>query len=226
MNKNRHRVVFNAARGLRVAVAECARALGKVSNTAATATPTPFEPTPSPFGLSLSKPCRGVGESFDKLRAIGVHPPTKLAFTALLTAFLLPAQAQIAAHPSAPGKQRPTILTTPNGVPLVNIPTPSPAGVSRNTYRQFDVNGLGAIVSGGDMALNVGTQLLNHNSEILAGGTVKVQGVAVDTPGHQPVSIQEQHHHPQHGADPHGWRKAKKTYQKKPDSDALENPDK
>ncbi|WP_370655071.1 ESPR-type extended signal peptide-containing protein, partial [Hydrogenophaga sp.] len=31
MNKNRHRVVFNAARGLRMVVAECAHALGKSS---------------------------------------------------------------------------------------------------------------------------------------------------------------------------------------------------
>uniref|UniRef100_UPI0014859419 ESPR-type extended signal peptide-containing protein n=1 Tax=Hydrogenophaga sp. 2FB TaxID=2502187 RepID=UPI0014859419 len=35
MNKNRHRVVFNAARGLRMVVAECARSMGKASTTTA-----------------------------------------------------------------------------------------------------------------------------------------------------------------------------------------------
>jgi filamentous hemagglutinin len=114
MNKNRHRVVFNAARGLRVAVAECARSAGKATTTAS-------------------------------------------ATAVLITTLLLPAQAQIAADPSAPGNQRPTILSAPNGVPLVNIQTPSAAGVSRNTYRQFDVNAPGAILN--NSRTNVQTQL-------------------------------------------------------------------
>jgi len=57
------------------------------------------------------------------------------------------AVAQIRADPSAPGNQRPTVLLAPNGVPLVNIQTPSAAGVSRNTYSQFDVQPKGAILN-------------------------------------------------------------------------------
>ena len=50
-------------------------------------------------------------------------------------------------RPHSSRQQRPTVLTAPNGVPLVNIQTPSAAGVSRNTYRQFDVQQQGAILN-------------------------------------------------------------------------------
>jgi filamentous hemagglutinin len=66
-------------------------------------------------------------------------------------------QAQITADPSAPATQRPTILAAPNGVPLVNIQTPSAAGVSRNTYSQFDVQQQGAILN--NSRINAQTQL-------------------------------------------------------------------
>ncbi|RZL91013.1 MAG: hypothetical protein EOP82_14040, partial [Variovorax sp.] len=96
MNKGIHRVVFNAARGLRMVVHEGARSAGKTTG----ATP----------GL-------------------------------VVAAFLLlsPAQAQIAGDRAAPGHLRPTVLVAPNGVPLINIQTPSAAGVSRNHFSQFDV---------------------------------------------------------------------------------------
>jgi len=68
------------------------------------------------------------------------------------------AHAQIIADPNAPGAQRPTILQAPNGVPLVNIQTPSTAGVSRNGYRQFDVGIEGAILN--NARNNAQTQLV------------------------------------------------------------------
>ncbi len=58
-----------------------------------------------------------------------------------------PAPTRIVADPSAPGSQRPTVLTAPNGVSLVNIQTRSSAGVSRNTYSQFDVGAQGVILN-------------------------------------------------------------------------------
>jgi filamentous hemagglutinin len=83
------------------------------------------------------------------------------SFLAALTGVLLLAQplaqAQIVADPSAPGSQRPTVLNAPNGVPLVNIQTPSAAGVSRNTYSQFDVQRNGVILN--NSRSNVQTQL-------------------------------------------------------------------
>ena len=69
---------------------------------------------------------------------------------ALLSQFLLlpgAALAQIVADPSAPRNQQPTILSTSNGVPQINIQTPSAGGVSRNTYSQFDVGSSGAILN-------------------------------------------------------------------------------
>jgi len=105
LNKHRHRIVFNAARGQRMAVSEIASAVGGPSS----------------------------------------PPMTVLALAALL--LLTPTQAQVVADPSAPGNQRPTILQTANGLPQVNIQTPSAAGVSRNTYRQFDIDARGAILN-------------------------------------------------------------------------------
>jgi multidrug efflux pump subunit AcrA (membrane-fusion protein) len=43
--------------------------------------------------------------------------------------------------------RRATILNTANGLPQVNIQTPSAAGVSLNQYKQFDVNNNGAILN-------------------------------------------------------------------------------
>ena len=56
-------------------------------------------------------------------------------------------RAQIRADANAPADQRPTIHQTGNGVPLVNIQTPTAAGVSRNSYSQFDVDNKGTILN-------------------------------------------------------------------------------
>jgi filamentous hemagglutinin len=73
-----------------------------------------------------------------------------LALSVVAFAVLLacpPAHSQIRADANAPGAQRATVLESANGVPLVNIQTPSAAGVSRNTFSQFDVENKGAILN-------------------------------------------------------------------------------
>lgn len=113
MNRNRHRVVFNTARGQFMVASETANSDSGASTTS-----------------SPERPARR----------------NKLLLAALLV-FCGPLWAQIVADPSAPGNQRATILQTANGVPLVNIQTPSAAGVSRNTYSRFDIDNRGAILN-------------------------------------------------------------------------------
>ncbi|WP_334079313.1 two-partner secretion domain-containing protein [Microbulbifer sp. M83] len=83
-------------------------------------------------------------------------------------------QGRILADPKAPGGQRPTVIFAPNGVPLVNITTPSEAGVSRNLYSQFDVGSDGAILnnSRSDTQTQLGGWV--QGNPWLATGTAKV----------------------------------------------------
>lgn len=67
------------------------------------------------------------------------------------------ANADIIADPAAPRQQQAVVLQTANGLPLVNIQTPSAAGVSHNTYQQFDINAQGAILN--NSTQSVATQL-------------------------------------------------------------------
>lgn len=53
----------------------------------------------------------------------------------------------IQADKTAPKNQQAIVLQTPNGLPQINIQTPSKAGVSVNQYRQFDVDEKGAILN-------------------------------------------------------------------------------
>lgn len=147
MNRNHHRIVFNAARGQLMAVSETASAC--TGSSASGEGP-----------CSTTRPVRW--------RKAGA------ALLAALTALSLPSQAQITADPNAAGNLRPTVLSAPNGVPLINIQTPSAAGVSRNVYRQFDVGAQGAILN--NSRTNVQTQLGGwvQGNPWLAGGPARV----------------------------------------------------
>ena len=124
MNSHLHRIVFNAARGQRMVVAETA-------------------PSHSSHGASPGPRRRNCRASLARASlAAGVLTAVSLALLAPLSA-----QAQIRADKSAPAHQQPILLQTANGVPLVNIRTPSAAGVSRNSFSQFDVQNNGAILN-------------------------------------------------------------------------------
>ncbi len=150
MNKNKFRVVFNKIRGLMMVVAENAR-----SHQGA--------------GSSSSSP------SFPEFVLATLRP---IAYSMLVISghvmVINPAVADIIADPGAAANQRPIIIETANGLPLVNIQTPSAAGVSRNTYSQFNVKSQGAILNNSNT--NVQTQLGGwvQGNPYLAGGTAKV----------------------------------------------------
>ncbi|WP_145560497.1 hemagglutinin repeat-containing protein, partial [Yersinia bercovieri] len=124
MNKNLYRIVFNKARGLLMVVADIAAS-----------------------GRAASSPSSGVGHTQHRC----VTALSRLSFSLLLAlgCVSLSAQANIVADGSAPGNQQPTIISSANGTPQVNIQAPSSGGVSRNVYSQFDVDNRGVILNNG-----------------------------------------------------------------------------
>ncbi|WP_240030706.1 filamentous hemagglutinin N-terminal domain-containing protein [Neisseria lactamica] len=132
MNKHRHNIVFNRTRGILMAVAETAIGQGK-----------------SPGERSGGE--TGGGDGSLKTRSgCRLHLGT-LTFSLLLgfgSALIVPAAAaDIQADKSAPKSQQPVILQTGNGLPQVNIQTPTAHGVSVNQYRRFDVDTRGTILN-------------------------------------------------------------------------------
>ena len=84
------------------------------------------------------------------------------------------ATGQIMPERAAPGHQRPTVLNSANGTPTVNIQTPSAAGVSRNRYQQFDMDGRGAILNNSRSAVQSRIGGWVHGNASLARGSARV----------------------------------------------------
>lgn len=155
MNKHLYRIVFNKARGIMMAVAENVSAQGR--GDAASSMPGVIKPTIERILLQLKS----------------------IAFAAKLTAgvmtFIMPVSyAQIVADQNAPSNQRPTIVQTANGLPQVNIQAPSAAGVSRNTYSQFDVQRNGVILNNSRDNVQTQTGGWVQGNPWLSGGAARV----------------------------------------------------
>jgi filamentous hemagglutinin family protein len=129
MNKNLYRIVFNARRGMRMVVSEIASTQGK------------------PASGNTQGP--GVSASNQPLARIDIARAAIKSIVSAVALLGLPLllQAQVVADRTAPGNQQPTILQTASGVTQVNIQAPSAAGVSRNTYSQFDVSRQGVVLN-------------------------------------------------------------------------------
>ncbi|NMG50926.1 filamentous hemagglutinin N-terminal domain-containing protein, partial [Azoarcus communis] len=155
MNARCHRILFNRTRGLPMVVAETARAHDTHGKGQAFSPPT--APTRDDWPSRYRRP---------------VALAMLLAFSNQY--LVAPAHAQIVAYKAAPAKQRPTVLNASNGVALINIQTPSAAGVSHNLYDQFDVSAQGAILNNSQG--NTQTQLGGwvQGNPMLAAGSARV----------------------------------------------------
>lgn len=146
MNKHLHRIIFNKARGLLMVVAENSSSSGQS------------------------------GSSGDRPGTVRQSATLRPICFALLLACGMVSSPEAAANIVADGaqNQRPTVLASPNGVPLVNINTPSAAGVSRNVYSQFDVTQQGAILNNaqGNSQTRLGGWVQGNAN--LAGGSARV----------------------------------------------------
>jgi filamentous hemagglutinin family protein len=160
MNRYLYRLVFNAARGQIMAVAEVAASHAGSSDAAGT--------TAGPQHHAAGAGWMAKARSFAR--------STIASVCALLMA--LPpgqmARAQVVADPQAAASLRPQILSTANGTTQVNIQAPSAAGVSRNVYSQFDVDNRGVILNNATAATQTqigGWVQANGN---LSGGSARV----------------------------------------------------
>ncbi|WP_283129772.1 filamentous hemagglutinin N-terminal domain-containing protein [Neisseria lactamica] len=159
MNKHRHKTVFNRTRGILMAVAETAIGQGK-----------------SPGERSGGE--TGGGDGSLKTRSgCRLHLGT-LTFSLLLgfgSALIVPATAaDIQADKSAPKSQQPVILQTGNGLPQVNIQTPTAHGVSVNQYRRFDVDTRGTILNNSHKSLSTRQAGWIQGNPFLARGEARV----------------------------------------------------
>ncbi|WP_258042029.1 hemagglutinin repeat-containing protein [Pseudomonas syringae] len=154
MNKHLYRIVFNKARGLLMVVAENVASQVKAPGTRAS------QVAVAPGCVATLGALR-----FALMTAIGLVS---------LSAGPVWAAGTIVADPSAAAGQRPTVIESANGTPQVNIQTPSAAGVSRNTYNQFDVDNRGVILN--NSGVNSQTQLGGwiEGNAALANGNARV----------------------------------------------------
>ncbi|HGI8324978.1 TPA: filamentous hemagglutinin N-terminal domain-containing protein, partial [Neisseria meningitidis] len=145
MNKTLYRIIFNSCRGCLMVVAENVKREGK---SCADSDSGSAHVKSVPFGTTHAPVCRSNIFSFSLLGfslclAVGT---ANIAFAD-----------GIIADKAAPKTQQATILQTGNGIPQVNIQTPTSAGVSVNQYAQFDVGNRGAILN--NSRSNTQTQL-------------------------------------------------------------------
>ncbi|MDN7585718.1 hemagglutinin repeat-containing protein [Burkholderia seminalis] len=150
MNKNQYRLVFSRIRGMLIAVEETANSSGKACRAEAVC-------------VGHSRPGRGVARF--ALRHV--------AFAALLAAGAMPllGEAQVVGA----GANAPKVVQTANGLPQVNINKPSAAGVSLNTYSQFDVQKPGVIVNNSPVMTNTQQAgYINGNSNFGANDAARI----------------------------------------------------
>ncbi|WP_321785259.1 hemagglutinin repeat-containing protein [Burkholderia pyrrocinia] len=146
MNKNCYRVVFNRARGAMMVVQENGNAPRVAGSSQDTTT------SVASWGFRV------------------VWQPIAFAAVLLFGVPLL-SVAQIAPTPGTTTH----VIQTQNGIPQVNIAAPSGAGVSVNTYNQFDVQKPGAILNNSPTIVNTQQAgMINGNPNFGAGQSARI----------------------------------------------------
>ena len=157
MNKRHYKVIFSRVLNQLVVVSELAKSQGKAQSE----------------NVSSGQEKTGLFSTALSLNSIHFSLMLALGFV-----FLAPsAHAEdmaIRADKSAPGNQQPTVLQTGNGLPQVNIQTPSAGGVSRNQYSQFDVAEKGAVLNNARKAAQTQMAGWVQGNPNLARGEAKV----------------------------------------------------
>ncbi|WP_423758930.1 contact-dependent inhibition toxin BcpA [Burkholderia sp. NLJ2] len=150
MNKNQYRLVFSRVRGMLVAVEETAHATGKVSKGEA--------------------PRAVANRASSALASFALRHAT---FAVLVAAGGAPTWAS--AQVVGAGANAPSVIQTQNGLQQVNITKPSGAGVSLNTYSQFDVPKQGVIVNNSPTLTNTQQAgYINGNPNLSPNGSAKI----------------------------------------------------
>lgn len=127
MNKHRYRIIFSKARGTWMAVAEIVRSRGKSAS------------------KEVSENNQKESES---VRLFKARPSVTITImVAMWLADISSASAEIVADSSASYKSQPTVISSANGTPQINIQRPNGAGLSHNRYSRFDVDTKGAILN-------------------------------------------------------------------------------
>ncbi|MEM7055266.1 MAG: hypothetical protein AAF392_00005, partial [Bacteroidota bacterium] len=82
---------------------------------------------------------------------LNVVKNTTWRLVAFIAYLAYPLQAQeLEVDTDAPASQQPTIEVGANNVPIVNITTPSPGGVSHNTFKEYNVAKQGIVFNNND----------------------------------------------------------------------------
>ncbi|AXV68881.1 filamentous hemagglutinin [Ralstonia solanacearum] len=149
MNAKCYRTVFNAVRGMLVAVEESARSTGKGHQTGGQA------------GTSAAS-------TFTAAR-FAVLPVVFGAWCVLGVSYTV--QAQVVAAPGSGAH----VIQTQNGLQQVNIARPNGSGVSLNTYTQFNVPSQGTLLNNAPgITQTQQAGYINGNPNLLPGGSARI----------------------------------------------------
>ena len=157
MNKRHYKVIFSRVLNQLVVVSELAKSQGKAQSE----------------NVSPEQEKTGLFSSTLSLNPIHFSLMLALGFV-FLSPSVYAEDMAIRADKSAPGNQQPTVLQTANGLPQVNIQTPSAGGVSRNQYSQFDVAEKGAVLNNARKAAQTQMAGWVQGNPNLARGEAKV----------------------------------------------------